>query len=165
MRKPGCLGDVVSRFLPQFVCPLPLLRAICGAACSYHRRCAPSDCAIVPCPEPEKACNQLPPRRSPLPPSATNTKSHPGISRRQAKGYGIKDRRRQAKEAQKQIRCCLPPQVPAEPRIYLAKYKFGPKQAPRPGKAARKAVEDRPLITIAHTAPSPTPARSCSIYR
>ncbi|KAF2633007.1 hypothetical protein BU25DRAFT_87477 [Macroventuria anomochaeta] len=99
---------------------------------------------------PEKARNRPPPRRSPLPPPATTIGSHLSMSMRQKKRDGIKNRRRHAKEAQERIRYNLPFQVPAQPRIYLAKSKFGPKQAPRLGKAARKAVEDRPLTTIAH---------------
>ncbi|KAF1828977.1 hypothetical protein BDW02DRAFT_191512 [Decorospora gaudefroyi] len=45
--------------------------------------------------------------------------------------------------------------VSAERRIYLAKSKFGPKHAPRLKKAARQAVEDRPLITIALNGTTP----------
>ncbi|KAF1993396.1 hypothetical protein P154DRAFT_582851 [Amniculicola lignicola CBS 123094] len=63
-------------------------------------------------------------------------------SRRQAKKRETKDRRRQAKEQfmemQRQIRHRLPFQVHAEPRVYLAESKFGPKQAPRLKKAAQQ---------------------------
>jgi hypothetical protein len=51
---------------------------------------------------------------------------------------------------QRQIRHSLLFQVPAEPRIYLAERKFGPKHAPRMKKAARQAIEDRPLTTVPH---------------
>jgi hypothetical protein len=51
---------------------------------------------------------------------------------------------------QRQIRHGLPFQIPAEPRIYLAESKFGPKHAPCLKKAVRQAVEDRPLAMIAH---------------
>jgi len=77
-----------------------------------------------------------------------------GISKGRAKKHDTKDRRRQAKERfegmQRQIRHSLPFQIPAEPRIYLAESKFGPKHAPRLKKAARQAVEDRLLATISH---------------
>jgi hypothetical protein len=80
--------------------------------------------------------------------------SPPGISKRQAKKRDTKDRRRQAKErfkvTQRQVRHGLPFPVPAEPRIYLAESKFGPKHVPRLEEAARQAVEDRPLTTIPH---------------
>jgi hypothetical protein len=80
--------------------------------------------------------------------------SQSGISKRQAKRHDAKDRRQKAKElsveTQRQIRHGLPFQVPAQPRIYLAESKFGPKHAPRLKKTARQAVEDRPLATIAH---------------
>jgi hypothetical protein len=80
--------------------------------------------------------------------------SQSGISKRRAKKHDAKDRRRQAKErfvgTQRQIRHGLAFQAPAEPRIYLAESKFGPKHAPRLKKAARWAVEGRPLATIPH---------------
>ena len=77
-----------------------------------------------------------------------------GISKRQAKKHDAKDRRQQAKdrfvEMQRRIRHSLPFQVPAEPRIYLVEYKFGPKHAPRLKNAARQAVENRLLAAITH---------------
>jgi hypothetical protein len=42
------------------------------------------------------------------------------------------------------------PHDPAEPRVYLAESKFGPKHAPCLKKAARQAIEDSPLTTIPH---------------
>jgi hypothetical protein len=98
------------------------------------------------------------------------------ISKRQAKKLDTKDRRRQTKErfegTQRQIWHGLLFQVPGEPRIHLAKPKFGPKSGPRLKMAARQAVEDRPLITIAHNStityagiPNPNYAAHSDILR
>jgi hypothetical protein len=80
--------------------------------------------------------------------------SQSGISKRQARKHDTKDRRLKAKalfvETQRQIRHSLPFQVPAQPHIYLAESKFGPKHAPRLKRAAQQAVEDRLLATIPH---------------
>jgi hypothetical protein len=80
--------------------------------------------------------------------------SQSGISKRQAKKSDTKDRRQKARglflETQRQIRHGLPFQVPANLRIHLAETRFGLKDAPRLKKAARQAVEDRPLATVAH---------------
>ncbi|KAF2702393.1 hypothetical protein K504DRAFT_496206 [Pleomassaria siparia CBS 279.74] len=77
-----------------------------------------------------------------------------GISKRQAKKLATKDRRQQGKhhalEAQREIRLRLPFPVPAEPRLYLAESAFGPKLAPRLGKADRAEVEGRTMTTIAN---------------
>jgi hypothetical protein len=77
-----------------------------------------------------------------------------GVSKREARQQATEYRRRQAKQRfekmQTQIWHDLPFEVPAKPRIYLAKSPSGPKHVPRLPVAARQVVQDRPLLTIAH---------------
>jgi hypothetical protein len=119
----------------------PRIRPLAGSGTAVAG-CAPPYCAIADGPELEKAWlfgRSSWPLSAPASPHAshhpllslaiTQLASPNTLSRRQAKERFVGTQRHG-----------LPFQVPAEPRIYLAESKFGPKHAPRLKRAARRRL-------------------------